>query len=181
MDNLEEVDNLLEMNSPPILKKEEIENTNGPITSTETETGINKHPTNKSPRSDDFTVDLRRRNTCMRPAATQRTKRSQEELPHVRGQGQQPRVPGCDGTGTPEKSYPSLRSGAVAGRSYPTSEVSGGWEETRHIRGHGWQPRGATSHPRPGVVRRSQITPEARGGGQEEQPEERWLHGHRRA
>ena len=49
VDNLEKVDKLLEMNSPPILKKEEIENMNGPITSTETKTGINKHPTNKSP------------------------------------------------------------------------------------------------------------------------------------
>lgn len=63
VDNLEKVDKLLEMNSPPILKKEEIENMNGPITSTETKTGINKHPTNKSPGPDDFTVDLRRGNT----------------------------------------------------------------------------------------------------------------------
>ena len=30
-----------------------------------------------------------------------------EELPHVQGQGQWPRVPGCDGTGTPERSYPA--------------------------------------------------------------------------
>ena len=41
----------------------------------------------------------------------------QEELPHVRGQGQCPRVPGCDGAGTTE-------------RSYSASEVrGGGWEE----------------------------------------------------
>ena len=64
MDNLEEVDKLLEMNSPPTLKREEIENMNGPITSTETKTGINKHPTNKSPGPDDFTVELRRGNIC---------------------------------------------------------------------------------------------------------------------
>ena len=44
----------------------------------------------------------------------------QEELPHVRGQSRRPRVPGCDGAGTAEKSYPSPRSGAAAGRSYPT-------------------------------------------------------------
>ena len=44
----------------------------------------------------------------------------QEELPHVRGQGQQPRVPGRDGAGMAERSYPRPRSGAVAGRSYPT-------------------------------------------------------------
>ena len=31
-----------------------------------------------------------------------------------------PRVPGCDGAGRAEKSYPSPGSGAVAGRSYPT-------------------------------------------------------------
>ena len=44
------------------------------------------------------------------------TKR-REELPHVRRQGQRPRVPGCNGAGTAE-------------RSYPASEVSGGgWEE----------------------------------------------------
>jgi len=30
---------------------------------------------------------------------------SQEELPHVRGQGQRPRVPGYNGAGTAEKSY----------------------------------------------------------------------------
>ena len=29
----------------------------------------------------------------------------QEELPHVQGQGQQPRVPGCDGLRTAERSY----------------------------------------------------------------------------
>ena len=31
----------------------------------------------------------------------------QEELPHVRGQGQWPRVPDCDGAGTAERSYPT--------------------------------------------------------------------------
>ena len=54
---------------------------------------------------------------------------------HVRGQGQRPRVPGCDGAGTAERSYPASevrggpgglkprpRPGAVAGRSNPTSE-----------------------------------------------------------
>ena len=47
----------------------------------------------------------------------------QEELPHVRGQGQCPRVPGCDGAGTTE-------------RSYSASEVrGGGWEELPHIQG----------------------------------------------
>ena len=55
----------------------------------------------------------------------QRTKRGREELPHVRGQGQRPRVPGCDGAETAE-------------RSYPASEVrGGGWEELPRVRGQG--------------------------------------------
>ena len=53
----------------------------------------------------------------------------------IRGQGQRPRVPGCDGAGTAEKSYPASeaggggwrsnptpRPGAVAGKSNPTSK-----------------------------------------------------------
>ena len=39
---------------------------------------------------------------------------------HVQGQGQRPRVPGCDGAGMAERSYPSLRSGVAAERSYPS-------------------------------------------------------------
>ena len=47
----------------------------------------------------------------------------QEELPHVRGQGQWPRVPGCDTTGAAE-------------RSYPMSEARGGGrEEQPHVQG----------------------------------------------
>ena len=65
-----------------------------------------------------------------------RTKHGQEELPHVRGQGQWPRMPGCNGTGTAKKSYPSPRSGVAAGRSYPASEVRGGSrEEQPHVQG----------------------------------------------
>ena len=45
---------------------------------------------------------------------------SQEELPHNRGQGQWPRVPGCKGAGTAGRSYPCPRPGA--GRSNPTSK-----------------------------------------------------------
>ena len=71
----------------------------------------------------------------------------QEELPHVRGQGQRPRVPGCDRAGTAERSYPSPRSGAAAEWSYPASEARGGGLEERHV-----------------------PTPEARGSGQEDQP-----------
>ena len=50
-------------------------------------------------------------------------KRGQEELPHVQGQGRQPRLPGRDGLGEAE-------------RSYTTSEVrGGGWEELPNIQG----------------------------------------------
>ena len=72
----------------------------------------------------------------------------QEELPHVRGQGQWPRVPGYDGAGTAEKSYLVSEVRATAERSYPASEVRGhGREELPHA-----------------------PTPKARGGGREEQP-----------
>ena len=57
-------------------------------------------------------------------------------------------MPGCKGIGTAEKTYPSPRSGAVAWKSYPTSEVRGGYqEELPHA-----------------------PTPEAMGGCREEQP-----------
>ena len=60
----------------------------------------------------------------------------QEELPHVQGQGQRPRVPGCAGTGTAEKSYPSPRPGVAAGRSYPMPEARGGGRgDQPHIQG----------------------------------------------
>ena len=71
----------------------------------------------------------------------------QKELPHVQGKGQRPRVPGCDGAGTAE-------------RSYPVSEVRGGGrEELLHVR------------PTPGAAaERTYPTPEARGRCREEQP-----------
>ena len=83
----------------------------------------------------------------------------QEELPHVRGQGQRPGVPGCDGAGTAEKSYPSPRSGVAAERSYPASEVgaaAGRSYPTPNTRGSsledpmpkGRRPRGVTPRPR---------------------------------
>ena len=60
---------------------------------------------------------------------------SQEELPHVRGQGQWPRVPDCVGAETAE-------------RSYPASDVSGGGlEEIPSIRGQGQRLGGATPRP----------------------------------
>ena len=85
------------------------------------------------------------------------TKHGQEELPHVQGQGQQPRVPGCNSAGT-------------AKRSYPASEVSGGWEELLGIRGQGQWPGGATPRSRSVAARRTHPKSEVRGGGQEELP-----------
>ena len=60
----------------------------------------------------------------------------QEELPHVRGQGQWPRVPGCDGTGMAKRSYPTSEVMGVAERRYPTPEArGGGWEDQPHVQG----------------------------------------------
>ena len=77
-----------------------------------------------------------------------RAKCCREELPHVRGQGQQPRVPDCDSAG-------------MAERTYPTSKVrGGGWEEIPHA-----------LKPEAGAVgRRSNPMPEARGSGWDDQP-----------
>ena len=62
----------------------------------------------------------------------------QEELHHVRGQGQQLRVPSCDSAGT-------------AKRSYPTSKVRGGGQkELPHSRGQGQLPGGPTPCPKSG-------------------------------
>ncbi|RKM63515.1 hypothetical protein C0215_20015, partial [Clostridioides difficile] len=55
MDNLEETDTFLEKYNLSRLKQDEIENINGPITSSEIETVIKKLPTNKSPGPDGFT------------------------------------------------------------------------------------------------------------------------------
>ena len=85
-------------------------------------------------------------------------KRGREELPHVRARGQRPRVPDCDsaeelprvrGQGQrPRGVTPHLRSGAAARRRYPTP-----------------------LSPRPGAAGgRSNPTPQARGGGWEDQP-----------
>ena len=35
----------------------------------------------------------------------------QEELPHVQGQGQRPRLPDCDGAETAERNYPASEVG----------------------------------------------------------------------
>ena len=58
MDNLEEMDQFLEKYNLPKLNKEEIENLNRPITSTEIGTVIKNLPTNKSPGTDGFTGEF---------------------------------------------------------------------------------------------------------------------------
>ena len=83
----------------------------------------------------------------------------------LEGQGQRPRVPGCDGAGTAE-------------RSYPKSEVRGdGREEIPRARGQGQQPRRATLRLRQEVAPKARAVtggsnpmPKARGEGQEKQP-----------
>ena len=83
----------------------------------------------------------------------------QEELPYFRGQGQWPRVPGCDGAGTAESSY-------------PTSKVRGsGWKPLSFTQGQGWLPGWAT----PG------LSPGAAAGRSKPMSKEWWLHRHRRA
>ena len=89
----------------------------------------------------------------------------QEELHHVQGQGQQPRVPGCDCSGTAE-------------RSYPTSEVRGGGrEELPHVRGQEQKPGGP--HAQRAAAKRSYPTSEVRGCGRECQAAtaQEWLRG----
>ena len=56
--NLEEMDKFLEKHNLLRLNQEEIENMNRPITSTEIETVIKNHPTNKSPGPDGFTGEF---------------------------------------------------------------------------------------------------------------------------
>ena len=58
MDNLEEMEKFLEKCNLPRRNKEEIENINRPITSTEIETVIKSLPTNKSPGPDGFTDEF---------------------------------------------------------------------------------------------------------------------------
>ena len=58
MDNLEEMDKFLEKHNLPKLNREEIENINRQMTSTEIETVIKNLPTNKSPGPDGFTGEF---------------------------------------------------------------------------------------------------------------------------
>ena len=81
----------------------------------------------------------------------------QEELPHIRGQGQRPRVSDCDSAGTAERSYPTSKVGGGDERSYPALEVRGG------------SLGGAIPRPRSGGGRQEELP---RVGGQG-----RWLGG----
>ena len=58
MDNVEEMDKFLEKYNFPKLDKEEIENLNRPITSTNIETVIRNLPANKSPGPDGVTAEF---------------------------------------------------------------------------------------------------------------------------
>ena len=77
-----------------------------------------------------------------------------EELPHVRGQGQQPRVPDCDSAGTAERSYPTSKVGGGGWEEIPHAlkpeARGGGQEEQPHARGQWLWPGGPT--PRCGCV-----------------------------
>ena len=59
-----------------------------------------------------------------------------EELPHVQGQGQQPRVPGCDGAGMAEKSYPASEARGGGREEQPHARGQGGSREDQpHVQG----------------------------------------------
>ena len=84
-----------------------------------------------------------------------RTKRSREELPHVRGQGQKPGGPHA--------------WRAAAKRSYPTSKVRGSSWDCQAATAQGW-PREATQRLRSGAA----------AGRSHPTSKERWLRGRRR-
>ena len=102
---------------------------------------------------------------------------SQEELPHFRGQGQQPRIPDCNGAGMAERSYPVSEVRSCNKRSYPVSEVRGSsWEEIPHAPSLRPGATGGRSYPTPlsprprAAVGRINRTTEARDSGREDQP-----------
>ena len=60
----------------------------------------------------------------------------QERLPHVRGQGHRPRVPGCDRAGLAERSYPTSEIRGSSREELPPPEARGGGrEEQLHVQG----------------------------------------------
>ena len=81
--------------------------------------GTQLHPTTESWIKDLLAAATGTLNVAMRSYPTSEVRNlrpkggGQEELPHVRGQGQRPRVPGCD-------------CAVPAERRYSTAEVRGG-------------------------------------------------------
>ena len=111
---------------------------------------------------------------------------SQEELPHVGGQGQWQRVPDCDGAGTAEKSYPASEVSGGCQEEIPSIRGQGRQrEELPCVRGQGQRPGGDTPRPRScgcegaGGPRGGPPTLKVRKGGGEEIPlvqgKEQWL------
>ena len=101
------------------------------------------HPTSEArgrSREDPMPKGRRPRGVTERPRSGAEAGRTpcpkgggQEALPHVRGQGQWPRAPGCEGAGTAERSYPASEVRGSDERSYPVSEVRGrGREDQPH-------------------------------------------------
>ena len=66
---------------------------------------------------------------------------SQEELPHVQGQRQRPKVPGCDSTGTAERSYSTPKAKGGSQEEHPhlqgavAARAQEGLEELFHVHG----------------------------------------------
>ena len=86
-----------------------------------------------------------RSGAAAKSARLQWRRNSGEELPHVRGQGQWPRVPGCDGAGTAKKNYPTSEVRGGGREEQPPPPRSGGCV------GAGG-PKGAIPHSRSGGV-----------------------------
>ena len=99
----------------------------------------------------------------------------QEESLHVRGQGQQPRIPDCHGAVTAKRSYLASKVGGrgAAERRYPASEVRGGDErsypESEVKSGSREELPHAPVPEARGSSWEEQPTPEARDGGREAQ------------
>ena len=92
-------------------------------------------------------------------------------------------MPDCDRARMAERSYPSLRLGVAAGRSYPTPEARGGsQEELPHVRGRGsgreCQAATAQEQPREATQRERSGAAAERGNPTSK---EQWLCGRRRA
>ena len=77
--------------------------------------------------------------------------------------------------------HPASEVRAAARRSYPASEVEAAGRSHLAPEARGGDPAEPPRARAQGRQLGEPPTPEARAGGREEQPEERWLHRHRRA